>query len=353
MLALFLTICIVTKMKILSNITRNCLLSLVLYFLFGCTNVIKEVSVQEIKLSTPLNLPKAEISGLAWCDEKLVFLPQYPKRISNNQQSYFYYVEKKQILAYLKGGNKKPLSTKAIKVNEGLMRDNVGTFDGYEAIDCRDSTLWLSIESITEKQQFQSFLISGNIRFQPPTEIKLKPDTLIRLPSLSRLPNIGDEAILIQGNNVIAIHETNDNQLLKKALARSLNSKDLTLNILDFPSIPYRITDASQVNKHNQFWGINYKYSGDDFSRKSIDGISQRHGKGKSHKKYYNVERLLKFEITNNQINLSNTPPIQLKMTEPEGRNWEGLVILDDIGFLIVTDKHPKTIFGFIPYPQP
>jgi hypothetical protein len=34
------------------------------------------------------------------------------------------------------------------------------------------------------------------------------------------------------------------------------------------------------------------------------------------------------------------------------GRNWEGLVRLDDRGFLLVTDLFPGTILGFVPAPQ-
>jgi len=114
--------------------------------------------------------------------------------------------------------------------------------------------------------------------------------------------------------------------------------------------VPFRITDASTVDQDNRFWVINYKYSGDKFSRKAEDLITEQHGEGPSHKKYYNVERLIELELKDNTITLTDSKPIPLKMLGVEGRNWEGLVRFGDQGFLIATDKHPATILGFVPF---
>jgi hypothetical protein len=32
-------------------------------------------------------------------------------------------------------------------------------------------------------------------------------------------------------------------------------------------------------------------------------------------------------------------------------RNWEAIVRLDDLGFLIASDKYPETEIGFVPLP--
>jgi hypothetical protein len=61
-------------------------------------------------------------------------------------------------------------------------------------------------------------------------------------------------------------------------------------------------------------------------------------------------------EPKNNQyakIVLVDSPPMQMELlgsTQNDARNWEGLVRLDNRGFLLVTDEHPKTILGFIVY---
>jgi hypothetical protein len=57
----------------------------------------------------------------------------------------------------------------------------------------------------------------------------------------------------------------------------------------------------------------------------------------------------LELELTERGISILSTPPIQLKMDQVEGRNWEGIVRLDKLGFLVVSDKHPRTILGFVP----
>ena len=61
------------------------------------------------------------------------------------------------------------------------------------------------------------------------------------------------------------------------------------------------------------------------------------------------VERLLEFQFVDGKIVRTETQPINIKLSEfGESRNWEGIVRLDNIGFLIVTDRFPGTILAFI-----
>ena len=48
-------------------------------------------------------------------------------------------------------------------------------------------------------------------------------------------------------------------------------------------------------------------------------------------------------------VQLTDTPPIQLQLLSDDLRNWEGIVRLDNLGFLLVTDKFPRTMLGFVP----
>jgi len=51
-------------------------------------------------------------------------------------------------------------------------------------------------------------------------------------------------------------------------------------------------------------------------------------------------------------ISLTDTAPLQLALeSDGESRNWEGIVRLDDLGFIIISDKFPKTILAFVQYP--
>ena len=61
------------------------------------------------------------------------------------------------------------------------------------------------------------------------------------------------------------------------------------------------------------------------------------------------IARLLEFELTETSVTLVDRPPIQLELHPLGLRNWEGIVRLEDRGFLLVTDKFPETILGFVP----
>jgi hypothetical protein len=65
------------------------------------------------------------------------------------------------------------------------------------------------------------------------------------------------------------------------------------------------------------------------------------------------VERVIEFQIQDDKIVRTNTPPINIKLSEiSDSRNWEGIARLDNLGFLIVTDKFPGTILAFLSYPE-
>ena len=121
---------------------------------------------------------------------------------------------------------------------------------------------------------------------------------------------------------------------------------------VSFPNVEYRITDFTAVDNHGRFWAMNYFWPG---YRKYInpekDVYVHQFGKGETHKKYEHVERLLEFQISNNGVIPTGTQPVEFVLEENNPRNWEGLVRLDNLGFLIISDEFPKTILAFIPYP--
>ena len=322
--------------------------SLTLFAADGTVMAPEETTVQMIRLAPPLDQDEAEISGLAWCQGRLVLLPQYPERMSDDGISYFYYLEREDIVNYIDGVSTQPLIPKPIRVNQKDLRKAVTFFDGFEAIACHDNKLWLSIEALNILGSYQSFVVPGVTSFTQNPSIEIDQESLVQLKTQSQLRNIGDEAIVLQGENVIAIHEVNDVRVVKKPKARLVNRRSQDIFELTFPNLPYRITDATELDEKQRFWAINYKYSGDKFSRDAVDHLAKKYGQGASHKKYYNVERLLEFQIVDEGIRLLDQTPIQLKMTDIEGRNWEGIVRLKGRGFLIATDKHPATLLGFV-----
>lgn len=312
----------------------------------------EEIPVTLIPLAAPLDQPAAEISGLTWCKDTLIVMPQYPDRLNENGISHLYGIEKMGVYGFLNGTKTDPLSAQKIVLEEADLRTKIPFFDGYEALACQDNQLWLSIEAGSPKTAYQGYVVKAEF-IQNASQAIIRIDTkqIWSIPSNSGLHNMGEEALLLAGNQVLTLHEINDPRLMSSAQASSININNGLQSSTPFPHLPYRITDSTELDEQNRFWVMNYKYSGDKFSRSATDLLVEQYGEGASHKQYYNVERLVEFEITKSGIKRVERAPLQLQMIDVEGRNWEGLVRLDNRGFLIATDKHPATLLGFVPYP--
>ncbi len=60
----------------------------------------------------------------------------------------------------------------------------------------------------------------------------------------------------------------------------------------------------------------------------------------------------MEFYFSIDGITVSDQPPIQLVLRgDGQSRNWEGIVRLDDRGFIIATDTYPETILAFVSFP--
>ena len=118
-------------------------------------------------------------------------------------------------------------------------------------------------------------------------------------------------------------------------------------------TIEYRITDSTDLDGTGRFWALNYFWPGDKTELKpAADALAAKYGEGSTHARFTTVERLVEFQYTETGISLVDTPPIQLELIDDDNsRNWEGVVRLDGIGFLLMTDTHPETILGFVPAP--
>jgi hypothetical protein len=95
---------------------------------------------------------------------------------------------------------------------------------------------------------------------------------------------------------------------------------------------------------------MNYFYPGDKHLAAKSDPIAEKYGAGATHASTNRVERIVQMRIGADAIQLVDTAPLKLELrADGESRNWEGLAQLDDLGFLLVTDSFPTTIFGFVP----
>ena len=151
-------------------------------------------------------------------------------------------------------------------------------------------------------------------------------------------------------NRAILIYEANGLFFQESVKQPVISLLDFSSTTIHFPNIEYRITDATRIDQNGRFWAINYFWPGDKKRLKpASDPIAATYENGKTHQNSDVVERLIEFEIKDKIIKFSDHVPIQLELEKDAPRNWEGIVRIDDKGFLIATDKHPKMILGFVP----
>ncbi len=312
-----------------------------------------EHKVRNIPLSTPLNQDNMEFSGMTWCGDNLILLPQYPERFSPEGQTNLYRIKKQDIQAYLSHETTDGVQASVIRLHENGIRERMTFFDGYEAIACSNNTVWLSIEAKNLFSTFQAYIVPAELNLDSKTpNISVRTDQIRYVKSQSGMINQGDEAIVLHRDHLVSLHELNDKRQVPLPKGNRIHRMSGERDQIAFQTLPYRVTDASATDSSDRFWVINYKYSGDRFSREASDQLADLYGLGATHRKYHNVERLIEYQFTENRIVRTKRPPIQLLLEGSEGRNWEGLVRLDQQGFLLITDKYPSTILGFVAYPN-
>jgi hypothetical protein len=318
---------------------------------------VSEEAVQEIPLSGPIAKAEAEVSGLGWYGDTLIILPQFPKRMSKKANGALFALPKVEIIQALQGQGSLPLSPREIPLDSGGLEGNIPGFEGFEAIDFLGDQIFLTIEAHAvagmslpgyKAGDMMGYLVSGKIA-PDLSEVRLDPDSLVINKPQVNLENKSDEALLIWQSQIFTFYEANG-AAVNPAPHATLFSPDLKeVGTLPFPHIEYRITDTATTDSAGRFWAINYFFPDEDYLKAAVDPLALQYGKGPTHAVSDFVERLVKFQITPTGIELSSTPPLQLQLLgDGTARNWEGLAQLDETGFLIATDKYPRTILAFV-----
>lgn len=315
--------------------------------------VLNESKIFEFDLNEPLGSSFSEISGLDWFDEKLIILPQFPFKMSDNEEyGYLYYVNKSDLINILDGAVVNSLNYFPIKLYaEGLEEFN-SWGSGYEAIIFKNDTVYLAIESI-EQGQTAGYVVKGNY-FEADEEIVLDKSTLRKIDQNVEIFNFSEESLLLFNNQIISIYEANGKNINSEPYVNLFSSDLSEVQHFGIENIEYRITDASRIDSSGSFWVINYFWPGDyNKLNPAEDKIITKFGIGKSHQKSAPVERIINLQISNQNIILGEKNPIYIELENPEeSRNWEGIVKLDERGFIIATDKFPRTILAFIPFAE-
>ncbi|NIW46446.1 MAG: hypothetical protein GWN30_17305 [Gammaproteobacteria bacterium] len=308
-----------------------------------------EVEITPIALAEPLNRRTAEISGMDWYGDYLVILPQY---FDHAEGRVLYAIPKAVILERLQNPDSPPIEPIQIPVEDRLFGKEVdGDFEGYEAIAFIGDQVYLTVE-ISGDDEMIGILISGKID-PDMSRVVLDIENRQPIPPQQQIRNITDEALLAVDGQVITIFEANGAVINPFPTANVFGPDQILAGQVPFPTIEYRVTDATRLDADNNFWVINTYTLGTPGLDPQMDSIGERFGLGCTQAFYPWVERLVELHYDPLEgITLTDSPPIQFKLRGYLfSRNWEGIVRLDDLGFLVATDKFPSTIFGFVPFP--
>ncbi len=311
-----------------------------------------EVPVQIIPLIGPASDSDAEISGLAWYGDTLFLLVENPNLYASGDYSgSFFALDKADILSYLDGDTTDPLEPREIPIISDDIPSMIPGYDGFESVTFVGDTAYLTIEAWRLDGEMRGYLVSGTM---DPDTGTLALDLNTRAELLPQTPvlNISYESILAAGDQLVTFYELYGPTLNETPFAYRVSADLQALEQIPTAPLDYRLTDVTALDENDRFWGINYFYPGDTFAATDDDPIAERYGEGPTHAAHDQVERLVAFQYAEDGITLADVPPIQLELTGDEARNWEGLVRLDERGFLLVTDEHPDTLLGFVPLPE-
>ena len=305
----------------------------------------KEVLPIEILLTGEATERSLEMSGLAWYNDYLILMPQYV----NESKPRFYYLKKSTINDWLNGNKEKPLNPSKIDIIMPDYFNSIKGYQGFEAICFIGNKAYLIIET-KNNNLMQSFIVKGSMDIKNKTLI-IDPEKKVEILLPVNIKNMGYESILKYKYRLMVLFEANGINVNSDPKASFYNSSLKQKGHISFPNIEYRITDATELDDQGRFWAINFFWPGE---KKRLnpgkDLVLNNTVKGETHQEFEHVERLVEFKIDGKNIYKTNSLPIQLKLNQ-NSRNWEGVVRMENKGFLMIVDEHPRTILAFIKKP--
>lgn len=300
-----------------------------------------EVPVRPLPLAGPAAARSAEFSGLAWHGDVLLMLPQFPG-------GTLMALDKQTLLDSIAAREPVPVHPRPVPFDDGGFAALVPGFAGYEALAVAGDRVYLAVETESLDCTMGAWLVAGRIDATT-RAITLDPETRVPVPLAAQRCNMAVEALTVFGEAVYALEEANGVHVTD---APRVHVFDLSLHprgTLQMPALEYRLTDATATDPAGEFWVTNYLWPGD--SRK-LDPVPEPNDLAPAegtNAALPQVERLVAFRFQAGRLVRSTTPPIWLALEPAAGRNWEGVVRLDQQGFLVITDEHPATLFGFVP----
>lgn len=310
-----------------------------------------EMAPQSLPLAAPLDQPDIEISGLTWYGDTLVVLPQYPSRAAGDDGRRLYGLPRSALQEAVADSSAAPLEPFPIPVKTQGLDEHASLYEGCEGIVFNDDRVYLAIEGAAEGPGMKGHLLRGRVDPGLRHIRGVGTDEQI-LPQQAKLANMAYESLLTRGDTVITIFEANGAQVNPSPRAYQFGPELRELGSVSFPTLEYRVTDATALDTQDRFWVINYFYPDErEVLRPGPDSLALRYGEGITHRTAEGVERLVQYRYTRHGIQRTERAPIWFELGD-SGRNWEGLARFED-GFLVATDKFPGTILAYVSAPSP
>jgi hypothetical protein len=307
--------------------------------------LLEEVEVVPLKLPERVQAASFEYSGLAWFGDFLVLLPQYPEGRYSSGDGNLFAISKEDILQAIEDPEFE-LPVRDVPIVNSNLRNVVKGFEGFESILFFEQDVYLTVES-HGGNPMMGYLIKGVVEGELES-ITLDPNSLVELEPLSSAENATFEAITYWDGSLYVIYEHNSKQSDAQPLAYQFDLGLEFMQEIAFPIMDYRITDATMSDPSGKFWVVNYFFPGDTHLAVEQDALISQYGQGATHASNQPVERLVQLQIEKDEILRVDQAPIYLKLLGFDiARNWEGVVMLDELGFLLITDSFPNSQLGF------
>ncbi len=303
-----------------------------------------------IALTGPLASRNAEVSGLAWYGNWLVFLPQYPW-FSGGGQTALYVLPQQEIADYLSGRRRVPLSPRPVQLDVGDVVAALPGFEGFESIAFVGDQFFVTVEADLGSAM-QGWILRGEIA-PDLSRARIDVESATPIPAQAAFQNMSDEAMIVHPTEksieILTFYEANGLLANRNSVVHRYAADLTPLPSLPMVNVEYRITDATALDAGGRFWVSNYFWPGEAQLLLGGSALGGRLRALLSRTNLHPVERLVELQVTSDGIQYTSTPPINLTLSEGDSRNWEGIVRFEDSGFLLVTDRFPETILAFVP----
>jgi len=168
---------------------------------------VREASQFEIDLEGPIASAQAEVSGMAWCGDQLILLPQYPAMYGEDGTGSFFSISKAQLEAYLTSEDPDPIEPALVSFDDADFSEQISGFEGFEAIAFNGSEFYVTSE-MRAGDGMLGYLVIGSVEGEC-NSLRLDPKTRTAIQPQADLSNMSDETIIIYQYQVHTIYEAN------------------------------------------------------------------------------------------------------------------------------------------------